>query len=95
MRATFALAGTAVPEGHTAVATIDFLLRSVPGDLSTLLKVEILDVSSPAGDPLVNGNTAVDAPINIKERLIVGDNNANHRIDIGDVSRAGGGRDKS
>ncbi len=86
VRATFALAGTAVPEGHTAVATIDFLLRSVPGDLSTLLKVEILDVSSPAGDPLVNGNTAVDAPINIKERLIVGDNNANHRIDIGDVS---------
>lgn len=86
VRATFALAGTAVPEGHTAVATIDFLLRSVPGDLSSVLKVEILDASSPAGDPITVGNLVSDAPINIKERLIVGDNNANQRIDIGDVS---------
>lgn len=86
VRATFALAGTPVPEGHTAVATIDFLLRSVPSDLSSVLRVEVIDASSPAGDPITVGNLTVNAPINIKERLIVGDNNANQRIDIGDVS---------
>lgn len=86
IRATFALSGTAVPTGHQSVATLDFLLRSVPNDLNTPLQVQILDASDPSGDPITHGNLANNASVSITKRLFAGDNNANQRLDVGDAS---------
>ncbi len=86
VQATFALPATAVPEGTQAVATVSFRARSVPSTLSTDLPLEVLDVSSPAGNPIVSGTAAVGGSARILLRRVIGDNNANDRYDVGDAT---------
>ncbi len=86
IQATFALSGNAAPAGTQLIATVNFLLRSVPNDLDTALTLQILDVSSPLGDPITAGNLARNASARINKRLIIGDNNANQRLDVGDAT---------
>src|SRR5205814_1502181 len=86
IRATFALPATAVPAGTQSVATVSFRARSVPLDLNTELGLEILDVSKPTGDSVAFGNYAQGGTARILVRRVIGDNNANSRLDIGDAT---------
>jgi hypothetical protein len=86
IEATFEFSGDAIPAGTRLLATASFLLRSVPDDLDTPLTVEIEDVSNPAGDPITVGNLTRDASAHINKRSILGDNNANQRLDVGDAT---------
>jgi hypothetical protein len=83
---TFALPGVALPAGDQRLARVTFRARSVPETLRTPLEVEVLDVSNALGDPLV-GRTRVEGNVaTILVRRLVGDNNANHRLDVGDAT---------
>jgi len=86
IHAVFALPATAVPAGTKQVASISFRARSVPNDLDTTLGLEVLDVSAPTGDPIVNGNAARGGVARILRRHVTGDNNANNRLDVGDAT---------
>ncbi|HKS36232.1 MAG TPA: LamG-like jellyroll fold domain-containing protein, partial [Verrucomicrobiae bacterium] len=86
IRATFALPATAIPDGTQRVATVSFRTRSVPSDLTTELGLELVDVSSPTGDSIRNGNLAQGGSARILVRRIIGDNNANDRLDVGDAT---------
>jgi len=84
IRATFALPATAVPTGTQSVANVSFRTRSVPSTLATDLTLEILDVSRPTGDPITSGSFAQNGAAQILVRRVIGDNNANDRLDVGD-----------
>jgi uncharacterized repeat protein (TIGR02543 family) len=86
IRATFALPATAVPAGTQRVANVSFRARSVPFDLSTDLGLELVDVSAPTGDSIRSGNAARGGAAHILVRRIIGDNNANDRLDVGDAT---------
>jgi hypothetical protein len=86
IRAAFALSGEAVPAGTQAVASIEFLLRSVPNDLDTALSLHVLDASTPDGNAISTGNLAEGSSIHVIQRTTLGDNNANDRLDVGDAS---------
>src|SRR6185295_14753867 len=86
IRATFALPATAVPAGTQRVASVSFRTRSVPFDLNTDLGLELVDVSAPTGDPIRSGNAARGGVARILVRSIIGDNNANDRLDVGDAT---------
>jgi uncharacterized repeat protein (TIGR02543 family) len=86
IRATFALPATAIPGGTQHVATVSFRTRSVPSDVTTDLGLELVDVSSPTGDSIRNGNLAQGGSARILVRRIIGDNNANDRLDVGDAT---------
>src|SRR6185437_3809237 len=86
IHATFALPATAVPAGTQRVATVSFRTRSVPSDLNTALGLELVDVSAPSGDSITSGNAALGGTARILVRRIIGDNNANNRLDVGDAT---------
>jgi formylglycine-generating enzyme required for sulfatase activity len=86
VRATFSLAGLAVPPGTQLVASVTFRARSVPFDLLTDLSVELLDVSGPNSQTYLYGADTVDAQARILKRRMLGDNNANQRLDVGDAT---------
>jgi hypothetical protein len=86
VRATFALPATAVPAGTQVVAQVTFRARSVPFSLSTDLGLEIVDASKPTGDPITSGSFAQPGAARILFRRVLGDNNANDRLDVGDAS---------
>jgi uncharacterized repeat protein (TIGR02543 family) len=82
----FALPATAVPAGTQRVASVSFRTRSVPFDLNTDLGLELLDVSAPTGDSIRSGNAARSGVARILRRHVIGDNNANNRLDVGDAT---------
>src|SRR5206468_7787754 len=86
IHATFALPATAVPAGPQRVASVSFRARSVPSDLNTDLGLEFLDVSSPTGDSIRSGNAVRSGIARILVRHVIGDNNANNRLDVGDAT---------
>jgi uncharacterized repeat protein (TIGR02543 family) len=86
IHATFALPATAVPAGTQRVATVSFRTRSVPSDLNTPLGLELTDVSAPSGDSITSGNAAQGGTARILIRRVIGDNNANNRLDVGDAT---------
>jgi hypothetical protein len=86
IRASFALPGTAVPTGSHALANVAFRARSVPDDLTTELNLEVLDIGSPTGDPITFGTDVISGRATVLKRRLVGDNNSNGRLDVGDAS---------
>jgi choice-of-anchor C domain-containing protein len=86
IRATFALPATAVPAGTQAVAVVSFRARSVPTSLTTPLTLTLLDVSRPTGDIISTGNAVKSGAASIRLRRVIGDNNANNLLDVGDAS---------
>ena len=86
VRGSFALFGNTVPAGTQTVAEIAFHVRSVPSTLVTALDLQLLDVSDPAGNSIPFGNSAQSGAARILVRHIVGDNNANDLLDIGDAT---------
>jgi hypothetical protein len=82
---SFALAGTALPAGTNAVATVSFRARSVPVRLGAELQPTIESLSDASGAVLARGNATVAGSGFIKPRRLTGDNNANQRLDVGDA----------
>jgi hypothetical protein len=86
VRATFALPATAMPPGSNLIATVSFRARSVPANLRTEIEVEVVDIASPSGDKLVYGTYVQNSGVRILKRQIIGGNNGNNRLDIGDAT---------
>ena len=86
VRATFALPATAVPAGTRNLAVVTFRARSVPETLTTGLQLQLLDVSDPSGNSIASGSAVRSGQATILVRRVVGDNNANHRLDVGDAT---------
>lgn len=86
LTATFALAGSALPAGTTTLAQLVFRCRSVPADRPVQLQPEALDVFDPEGNSLGFGTDTDAVTIRIRRRSLIGDNNANARLDSGDAA---------
>ena len=86
VRATFALPATAVPAGTRNLAVVTFRARSVPETLTTGLELRLLDVSDPSGNSMALGSAVRSGQATILVRRVVGDNNANDRLDVGDAT---------
>jgi hypothetical protein len=82
---SFALPGTALASGTNLVATVSFRARSVPFALDAPMHPTIASLSSAVGAILGSGNYQKDGSVRINPRKLIGDNNANQRIDIGDA----------
>jgi hypothetical protein len=83
---SFALAGTTLMAGTQSIATVSFRTRSVPMATNVILKPFIVSFSDGSGTALSLGNAEVSGEGRITPRRIIGDNNANQRIDIGDAT---------
>jgi hypothetical protein len=85
-RATFALPGTSFPEGDAQLATIAFRTRSVSAATETPITLSLEDISSETGEQYASGNSVIPTMATITKRRVIGDNNANNRLDVGDAS---------
>ena len=82
-----ALPATTIPAGTQSLAVVQFRARTVLHDTAAVLGVTFIDISDDAGDPILYGNEATGTPFNILDTgSLAGDNNANHRLDIGDAA---------
>jgi len=87
LRLVIALPATAIPSGTQTLATVQFRARTVLHDTAAAVGVSVIDVSDDAGDPIFYGTSATDTSFNIIDTgSLAGDNNANHRLDVGDAS---------
>jgi hypothetical protein len=84
IRATFSLAGGVIPAATQSVATVRFRARSVPANVTTELKCELIDLADRQGNKFSFGNAIGSGNGRILIRRMLGDNNANNRLDIGD-----------
>jgi hypothetical protein len=86
VRATFALPGVTLPAGDFGLAQVRFRARSVPHSLQTPLGLEVLDGADAAGNVILPDIGAKGGVATILVRRLMGDNNANHRLDVGDAT---------
>jgi hypothetical protein len=82
---SFALAGISLPTGTNLIATLNFRARSVPNATNLVVTPVIVGLGTPSGTLLTGGNATIAGQASIKPRRIMGDNNANDRLDIGDA----------
>ena len=76
-----------VPDGIQRIAVLDFLLRSVPTNLNTALALTLQEASDVLGNSIpIQTLLAQGCTQRITVRRIIGDNNANDRLDIGDAT---------
>jgi plastocyanin len=85
VQAVLSLPGTMLPAGIQALAAVSFRARSVPFTLNSIVTPSIQDVASQSGAGFVSGNATQPGSAQITQRLIIGDNNANQILDIGDA----------
>ena len=86
IRVTYVLPGRTIRAGTNTLAFVQFRARSVPENLKSPLNLEVQGVFSSAGDPITTGTTVNSGEVQILQRKIVGDNNANDRLDVGDAT---------
>lgn len=86
VKCSFALPGLELPAGSVDIGTISFRTRSVPGTTSTPISLALQDISSANGDEYTTDNYVRGTTATVTKRKIVGDNNANDRLDVGDAS---------
>jgi hypothetical protein len=86
LQAWFQLINGAWPDGEQMVGEIVFRTRSVPHTLQSPISLEIREMVDAAGNVLTAGNGAAGGAATIIPRRLAGDNNANHRLDIGDAT---------
>jgi hypothetical protein len=84
--ATLAFPGSTLPSGTPTLLTLRFRVRSIWTHLDTALLPELIDVATPSGAIIDHGSIAQDQTLHVSRRSLLGDNNANDRLDIGDVS---------
>jgi PKD repeat protein len=85
VRATFSLPGTTVPAGVEAVGILNLRVRSVPFSLTSLIEPTVEEVSDVLGMPLNTGTDAILGSARLLKRSVIGDLNANNRLDVGDA----------
>jgi hypothetical protein len=87
LRCAIALPATTVPSGTQALAMVQFRARTVLANTAVQVRPIIIDLSDDAGNPIQYG-TAVQAGNSaiVDTGAMAGDNNGNHRLDVGDAS---------
>jgi hypothetical protein len=86
IQALLSLAGQTLPNGDLVLATVEFLPRSVPADLDSLLNLKVTGIYSATGEPILSGTAVRSGKVTIVQRTVTADNNANDRLDVGDAS---------
>ncbi len=87
LRGVIALPATTISAGTQSLATVQFRARTVFATSAAALGVSIVGVSDSAGDPIVGGTDTLGHGFNIIDTgSFLGDNNANHQLDVGDAS---------
>ena len=87
IRMVFALPATTVPGGTQTLATVSFRARTLLADATTALGLQIVDVASPTGDPILHGTGVMPGHATLfAGTASPGDNNGNGHLDIGDVT---------
>lgn len=86
VRATLSLPGAALPAGAQPLATASFRTRSVPERTLARVTPVVLDVADKAGSQLTFGTDTAAGAVAIDPRRLVGDNNGNDALDIGDAT---------
>jgi hypothetical protein len=86
VRATYVLPGEAILPGTNQLAQLNLRARSVPETLTSPIALDVQGIFSITGDSITAGTTVAPGEVRVLQRRIVGDNNANHRLDIGDAS---------
>ncbi|MHB9006513.1 MAG: FG-GAP-like repeat-containing protein, partial [Limisphaerales bacterium] len=86
LRATLSMPGGRIAPGSQVLATIDFRSRSVPERTVSNVTPEVLDAADAQGNPLDAGTDTQAGTVVVLPRLIIGDNNGNDRLDIGDAT---------
>jgi hypothetical protein len=77
--------GRTLPGGVADLADISFRARSVPDTVQTQIRAAIEDTSDARGRAHAFGNGNAVAPVEIRRRTYVADNNGNDLIDVGDA----------
>jgi hypothetical protein len=85
LRMVLSLPGTTLPRGTQTLATVSFRARSVPFSLDSIVTPTIKDIAAESGAALVSANATRSGSVRISRRIILGDNNANQTLDIGDA----------
>jgi hypothetical protein len=87
VRGNFALSGSALPTGLVHFATIIYRSRSISASRTLPLNLSLISLFNPNGNPVSPAGTdVIDGSVRINVRKIVGDNNANDRLDVGDAA---------
>jgi len=87
LRGAIALPATSIPAGTQTIATLQFRARTVLADTTVLLQPQIIDIFDDAGDPIPYGSDVLGSSVGIADTgSLAGDNNGNHRLDVGDAS---------
>ena len=74
-----------VPAGTQVVATVNFRVRTVSEGVASDLKLEVVDVSGAAGEPIRYGTAVEGGSVRILGASGTLDNNANGSLDVGDA----------
>ena len=87
IRATVALSPPAtIPAGSQVLAQVSFRARSVPSPTETAVMPVVLGVADRLGNKLAFGTDVAAGTARILPRRIIGDNNGNDRLDVGDAT---------
>jgi hypothetical protein len=85
-RASFAVGGPTLVSGTRTLANMVFRTRSVRTNTIINFTPTLMGIYADTGNPFTNGNYVQGTTALITKRKIVGDNNANDRLDVGDAS---------
>ena len=86
VRATYILPGKSIRAGTNMLAVVGFRARSIPQMLETTVGFNLTGIFSATGDAITSGTSVSPRTIELLQRRIKGDNNANHRLDIADAT---------
>jgi hypothetical protein len=84
--ATLSLPAAAIPAGSQVLGQVSFRARSVPSPIETQVEPVVLDVADALGNKITFGTDTAAGTARILPRRIIGDNNANNRLDVGDAT---------
>lgn len=78
--------GRRLPDGSGHPVTLRFRCRSVPEPVATPVRLELLTLTDAPGASLELGTDLAGTEVRILPRSVVGDINANERVDVGDAA---------
>ena len=86
LRCAFSLGGSkVVSSGEKLVSKVEFRVRSIPEELGSEVSLEVLEMADNQGNSLAASRTAsVNGQAQLLKRRVIGDNNGNDRLDVGD-----------
>ena len=67
------------------MSNVEFRVRSIPEELNSEVSLEVLEMADNQGNSLAASRTAsVNGQAQLLKRRVIGDNNGNDRLDVGD-----------